>query len=458
MWLLQEVLMPSAKWHPALIRPWAEEVFRLAGQMSPGYDRLVTQKNAATAMSWINIERALEMLNECDRPTAGDTEDVRDVAARRIFLKYWQTAGDRGLPRIQRTATYLGETGQYPYGAMVPVIPAVSSHSRSKANTLAEEAVSFYGKDSHFQSTDREFIAFLKSTQSWISPQAQRQALESLVKNLTSAPEDENQHWRLRVYTDKGLAEFHSHNMGLLYGILPMIREVDPQWADRLVEQNPDLQQADAGRGKVLNQEGVVVQKNPDSTSSPADLAANEQWGFETGRLNRIQEIAGEHPDQALTMAMSIADPARHAMGLAYAAAGFGNHPDQASQMLKQSLQSLADMKTSSEKLQTYTAIAQSAASLHNVELLREAMDKGLSAGEQAYEEGRKEHPERRAYDWDGYEAMQKLTEIGTRADAKFVVGRLEDFRDTALQAYMLVSAARAVDEDSVGGWVKAFE
>src|SRR5215469_12217815 len=65
-WLLTELIMPSSKWHPGLIRPWTEEMFRLALQLSRG--RVVTQKNAATAMSWIDIQRALQMLDECEPP------------------------------------------------------------------------------------------------------------------------------------------------------------------------------------------------------------------------------------------------------------------------------------------------------------------------------------------------------------------------------------------------------
>jgi len=198
--------------------------------------------------------------------------------------------------------------------------------------------------------------------------------------------------------------------------------------------------------------------KNPDNPPSPAELAAKEQSLLELGRLDQIQEIAAKDPNQALTLAISIADPARHAMGMAYAAAGFGNHPDQALQMLNQSQQSLAFMKKSGEKLNTYVAIAESAASLHDLALARDAVEKGLDLGEQTYEDSRKEHPERHGYAWDGQDAMQKLTEIGARLDPTYVVGRIQAIRDHALQGFMLVSAARALDEDKVGGWGSTFD
>ncbi len=237
-----------------------------------------------------------------------------------------------------------------------------------------------------------------------------------------------------------------------------MIREVDPDWAQRLVEQHAELAQGDAARGRILNQERVVVYKNPDSPPSAGDLAGAEQWGLETSRLSQIQQIAPKDPNQALTLAMSIGDPARHAMGIAYAAAGFGDHPDQALQMLNQSQQSLASMKKASDKLDTYVAIAESAASLHDLALAKDSVEKGLDFGEQAYEESRKEHPEWHVYEWDGMDAMQKLTEIGTRLDAVHVVGRIESIHDHALQGYMLVSAARALDAGSAGGRMKAFQ
>lgn len=458
-WLLTEITMPSAKWHATLMRPWAEEVFRLAGQMSPGYDRVVTQKNAATAMSWMDVSRAMQMLNQCDQPSAADSdvEDVRDVAARRIFPRYWETAGRAALPQLRRTANHLGDTGQYPYGAMVPVIQGVNAKDPATALTLMGEAVAFYHRGSPFQTTTEEFIDFLKRVKPLMPPAARKEALEAVVKDLTASPGgNENQQWRTRVYTEKGVADFHSRNAKLLFDVLPMIREVDPEWAQQLVAKQTDLAQADAARGKILNAEGGVVMKNPDNPPSAAELASKEQMLLELGRLDQIHEIAAKDPDQALTLAMSIADPGRRAVGMAYAAAGFGNHPDQAMQMLGQSQQSLAGMKKNGEKLDTYVAIAESASSLHDFALARDAAEKGLDLGEEAYEESRKEHSDWHAYQWEGMDAAQKLVEIGTRIDAARTVGRVEAIRDHTLQGYMLVSVARAMDEDGVGGWTKA--
>ncbi len=187
-WFLTELIMPSAKWHPALMRPWTEEVFRLAQQLSPGYDRVVTQKNAATAMSWIDIQRALQMLNQCEppAPTDSDTEDVRDVAARRIFKEYWLTAGITGLAKIQRTADYLGDTGEYPFGAMVSVIQGVSAKDPAKSSALISEAVTYYQRGTKFEMTNYAFVDFLKQVKPLMPLSTRRQPLEAVVKALTS--------------------------------------------------------------------------------------------------------------------------------------------------------------------------------------------------------------------------------------------------------------------------------
>jgi hypothetical protein len=459
-WLLAELTMPTAKWHPALTRPWAEEQFRLAQQLSPGDNRLATQKNAATAMSWIDPERALQMLSQCDSPIPRDDsfEDLRGLAARRIFRRYWKTSGMRGLGSLQRVADHIGETGEYPYSAMVPVIREVSRQNPAKGQSLISEALAFYQRGSRFQMTDEDFIAFVKNTRDLMFLGIPREALEAIVKNLTKdSGNNDNQNWRVRIYTSSGVAEFKARNAGLLFQVLPVIREVDPDWARRLVEQNHDLAQADAARGKILNQEGVVIYKNPDSSASAADLAAKEQWGLEMSRIEQIEKIATTDPDQALTLAMSIGDPGRQAMGMAYAAAGFGNKPDQARQMLNQSQQALSSLKEYGEKLDILVAIAQSAAALHDLTLARDAVAKGLDLGEQTYEDSRKQHPDWPAYSWDGLDDLQKLVEIGTKVGAAHVVGRILTIRDSILRAYLLVSAARGLDEDKVGRWREAF-
>lgn len=459
-WLLAELTMPSAKWHPALTRPWAEEQFRLAEQIW-GYNRLAAQKNAATAMSWIDPQRALQMLEQCDAPAASDfgVQDIREVAARRVFKRYWEVKGMSGLGKLQRAADHLGETGEYPYSAMAPVIEEVNRKNPAKGQALISDALGFYRRGSQFQMADEDFIGFMRTTKDITPAGIRRESLEAIVKNLTrDSGNKDNQNWRVRIYTSSGVAEFHARNTGLLFEVLPMIREVDPEWARRLVEQNHDLAQADAARGKILNQEAVMVYKNPDRSPSPAELAAKEQWGLEMSRLGQIQDVAAKDPNQALTLAMSIGDPGRQAMGMAYAAAGFENKPEQARQMLSQSQQALSSLKSNDDKLAVLVAIAQSAAALHDGAMARDAVEKGLDLGEQVYEDSRKEHPDWPAYSWDGQDDLQKLVEIGTKMDAAHVVGRIQAIRDSILQAYLLVSAARGLDEDKAGGWGAAFE
>jgi hypothetical protein len=460
-WLLTEILLPSAKWHPAMMRPWTEEVFRLALQLSPGYDRVVTQKNAATAMAWIDERRAMQMLDQCEIPSPSDSdaEDVRDDAAITVFKRYWDANAFQGLPRIQRTADHLGDTGQYPYEAMIPIVLEAKVLNPAKALSLINEAFAYFQRGSPFVTSTEQFVEFYKRVKPLLTAPMQREALEAIVNDLTAGPGgNENQRWRTRVYTSQGVADFHSRNTKLLFDILPMIRELDPEWAQRLVEQNHELAQADAAQGKLLSAEGGVIITNPDNPPSSAELSAKEQSLLELGRLDQIQEMALKDPNQALTLAMSISDPGRHAMGMAYAAAGFGNKPDQALTMLKQSQDGLSSLKKDNEKLETYAAIAESAASLHDPVLVRDAVEKGLDLGEQAYAEASKEHPEWHVYEFSGMGAMERLAEMGMRTDARHVIGRIETIRDHALQAYMLVSAARGIDEKKSGGWPSLYE
>jgi hypothetical protein len=144
-------------------------------------------------------------------------------------------------------------------------------------------------------------------------------------------------------------------------------------------------------------------------------------------------------------------------MGMAYAAAGFGNEFDQARQMLNQSQQALSSLKENGGKLDILVAIAQSAAALHDLMLARDAVAKGLDLGEQTYEDSRKQHLDWPAYSWDGLDDLQKLVEIGTKVDAAHVVARILAIRDSIYGAYLLVSAARGLDEDKIGGWGEAF-
>ncbi|HKD03386.1 MAG TPA: hypothetical protein VKB77_13190 [Terriglobales bacterium] len=90
-------------------------------------------------------QRALEMLEQCDAPAATDygVEDIRGVAARRIFKRYWEATGIAGLGKLRRAADHPGETGQYPYGAMTPVIEEVSRQNAVEGMAMISDAFAF---------------------------------------------------------------------------------------------------------------------------------------------------------------------------------------------------------------------------------------------------------------------------------------------------------------------------
>jgi len=172
-------------------------------------------------------------------------------------------------------------------------------------------------------------------------------------------------------------------------------------------------------------------------------------WAEEQFRL--AEQISGYNrlaTQKNAATAMSWVDARRAFEMLEHA--GFENKPEQARQMLNQSQQTMSSLKSKEEKLEILVAIAQSAASLQDFTLARQAVEKGLDLGVQVYEDSRKQHPDWPAYSWDGQDDMQKLAEIGTRLDVVHIVARIHAIQESLLQAYLLVSLSRGLDE---GKW-----
>ncbi len=448
---LARLSQTAAKVQPVLGRLWAEELFLLAFELPMSWNRLAHEKNALSALAGVDPVRAFELFGGMDSPVptaSGDLpEDLRAFGARTVFDAFWKRKGIAAFDDIRKEAEHVGDTGQYPYVAITPILRDLTKREDIRAQSLFGEALSYYSRGSQFRNADEEFIQFLNAVWDVIPAVRKRQALSVIVAQLSQKSKPQQGETFLgRVETDKGMAQFESHSHQLLYMILPRIREIDPDWARRLVENDPVLNQASASTGKVRLSEQVTVQNR--SNASPSQVQSFVERGLQGNRLREIMAVAASDPNQALMLTMSLTDPALRAQAFATIATSLvWKDPEGARKLVEQAKEGIATIKGSTDKVQALAALARAAAAAHDTKSLREALKRGFDLGEEIFEEDLEIHPGRLAYEVAGFDELSELTRVGVQFDPQDTLTRVASLRNTLLQAHLLIDAAEALHD-----------
>ena len=443
----------AADANPEMARRWAEEAFKLTSDLPMSWNRGVAQRNVLVQLARVDPARALQLLGSMDIPVpqvgGSLTEDLRASAAQAVFLAAWRKTGAKNLGVMQREAQHIGETGQYPYKAMANIISGLAPRDSARAHSLFSEALAYYRRGSKFRSTNLEYLEFLREVRPYIQQSLVRSALEIFVAEVSKSPEPEKgENWVFQIETDKGVAALRSPAERLLFEVLPMIREIDAEWAQRIVDTRPQLRQASGTGARVQRVESALVKQLPDSHSDERTISQIEQHGLEMSRLRNIQAMASEKPDEALTLSWSLTDPALRTMALAQVATSLSDKsPERAAKVFRTSEELLGGLESPSDKLRALTAVAEAAAALGESESVRSALQQGFDLGEELFQEDVDQHPTKPAILSDAFKQLHKLTQLGIRVQSPGTLARLDSLRNEVLQGYLLISAAQALQD-----------
>lgn len=448
---LTELTRAAAKIEPPFDRLWAEQLFQLSFQLPMSWNRVAHEKNALQALAEVDPIRAFELFGTLDDPVptpAGTLpEDVRAYAARTVFYKYWKLRGTKSLGDIRAQAEHLGETGQYPYAAIALIIRDVEREDKLEAQSLYDDALTFYGQGSRFSQTDEEFLGFVNTLWDVTPLTLKTQALQlSVARLIEKRKPDTDTSYVGTVTSDQGTVQFEEKERQLLYELLPRIREVDPQWADRVARDDLAVpSRADAANN--ARSEGAVIEGV--SGADPSQLKALRERILQGQRADQISEVAKTDPARAYTLSRTLTDSEFRADVLAAVAEGYSAENDPHSEpYLDEASKIIESMHDSPGKVHALTSLARAAATIHDLKRLRTTLKQGLDLGEELFSEDRDVHPGKLSYDAVCFAEMMRLTRIGAQSDAQWTLTYLDRVQDELLQAYLPIEAALALFDD----------
>ena len=446
--LLQRLCLAGVRIEPALARVWAEDLFALSYELPLSHRRVAHQKNALVVIAFSDPERAMDLLLVMDKPVPLQDgripEDVRADGARAIFAEYHKRRGAAALERIRVVAQHLGQTGEYPYAAIVPTLEEMAQRDLPGAQSMFEEAVSYYGQDSRIRGQDQRFLRFLLSVRGFIPNGSLRLALKRLVTEITAraSQKDAGEHFVAEVYTDKGPVQLHERSDAILVQLLPMIREVDAQWARDLVDSRPEIKRV-LETGTPLRVGTVVIRGNAD----PRQMASLQREAIDDSRLAEVEELAQRSPEEALNLAETIQDPVSRSAGLSAVVRGaVTKNRTLATSVFEEMKQSTETIKDDLSRLEVLSSLASAAAALGDKTAFWKAFNDGLDLGEELFQSSLDANPTITTLDIAALPPLERLVEAGIEIEPQAVSARILQIENRVLRAHLLVSAAEALE------------
>lgn len=426
------------------VEPTAVELLYMAHQkLSAGPYQAAMEKNALTTLALVNPFRAANLYRIQELPSEDPktSEDRRAFGARILFAKLWEAKEMGALPQIESLANWLGETGQYPYAAMTPVIQNVCKMDSVTAQQLFQDALSALPRDPGFPTTNRQFVMFLLGTHSCIFTPAMRNGVQEALDAIDKQRSNKTISMKFQASSKSGTVSFNSESDYLLYRVLPLIESIDPELAKTVVEENANLQ----GVPETPMDSAVVTAGAVSFNASPNPQAM--QSALNEGRLMHLAELAKTDPNSALRSAAMISDPAVRDVALAKLLPEFSKiEPESASKWETDVPNRLDSMPNNTTKLQLLVALGcQTSRADKAAKAARRYADQALDFGTELFNQDLRSNPGKMTYQVNGFDELTELAHCygNNLSDADWMDSRIEQVGNQLLRARLLIELAK---------------
>ncbi len=448
-YILGRLAEASSKSHPAKSKEWAEETFSVTANLPNDMQRSQNEMAALQALSENDADRALELMAKMETPRNRDGEpvpDIRAALATMLFQRHWQKKGIEGLDTLTATARQMGEAGSYPYMAMGMLTRMVKRNNPDKAKDLVNEALAYFNRRQTGGFSNDQFANFLRQNREDIPTPLLKDLLEKLVSQAMATKEEGST--QMVLANEKGAAaKISSAASMMLFQLMPMIRDIDPDWATKLETQYQELKAAaEITRGSEQRMNVSVTRAVGGGSNSGAPPRAM----MEEMQAMEIDELSARDPQRALKMNAELTDPAvRAASGARLAATIAKSNPEQAAELLKKAKEAIAEAKEPADKLRILVGLAQAQAAMNDKAAFETTLATSFAMGEELFRKGLDKNPTAPVFSQPGFDAMSRLTMSAVRMDYAATMSRLDAVRSPLLQALLLIQAAEGLDPDA---------
>lgn len=430
--LLSWALDPASRIEPKLAASWADELFQISQDLSNSDQQARAEVAAVRALARIDVDHALAVFRGMDALTLQSghvvPQDARAAAAEALFPEILRKKGAVSISLLQQEGQRLAESGAYPYAAIAFAADPLLHTDRSLVERIFSESLAFYQQSTPTLAGNADFVTMLKYWGLQAPRDQAQQAITAVVNNLLTQADDSGQKLA-QPFQFQGSTLDNSADY-LLLQLLPVLRVVQPELMNRIVQSRPALGQAAGGMSAWPRGSWSFAPMGESASAANSDQAV----------VNRIQRAASSDPQAALAVSNQLQDPAVRSQALAAVASGMASKdPQQAAQLLSNAQDLAAKIDDKRKQLQAIAAMAQAANRMNNQAVLRDSLARGFALGNELLQldENNGTSP--------SFSLLSPLVRAGAHTQLETLVAGIQGIQNLQVKAQLLVLTAQSM-------------
>ena len=447
-YVLAKMAELSSKRNPEQSQTWVEEAFNLANNLANAAKGSV-QMSAMMAMSQNNLDRALGMLSSMDGPRqrddGGQTPDIRAAAATMLFSRAFSKNGMKSVDALEASARQMGENGFYPYMAMAQLMHQVAEKDRDRAQAIATTALGYVNRRKLSGLESQQLTMFLMQARDFVPQPMMKQILEQVIADALEQAKNSDTQVSAEFSNSAGERVLLSSMATLMiFQLMPMIRQMDPEWAQKLEEQSDELRKAAA----LMRTGDVSIMIGARNGGGPNGPNGNARDFREEIQSMQVDELSSRDPQRAMEMANNINDPALHAAAVARVTSA-GTDAEAQQKALDNAKDVLKNTSEPREKLAILSGIVQLQASMKDEAGVATSLQQALGIADDMFRRSIDKNPSTGAWMRPGSELAASIVKRCARSYSAIVTDKIDFVRQSALKALLLLAAAESLDPES---------
>lgn len=443
-----------------------DEAITAAGEVARENDRLKRvgselQEQVLKAMVPLAPEKAGEYVLQLDGRAR---EQVLQV-----LVDYYQQQKktDRALELVYRT----GAEGEIPYGAAEKIMETMTPEQASEKQQLFTAALASYQDHDHADSGvsigNGDFADMIVRFQKDLPPGLVHQAIDAVLDSARKRAEKQSgdaQPMTISIASAQGAVQMNSLYQYRLFQLLPVLRTIDPQQADKLLKEQTDVQTLLAKYPQGMN--SVAPDRGDGGPGRPSNVSmmvnsggggggAPNRPGPRPGAMNplemqkaaKIAEDAEKHPQDALANAASLqSDQVRLGAYMSIAQATWKKQPSIARQALAKAADAIDKLEGDPQLIQ-YANLARFYMRMGETEDAKKYIEKGMDAAARVFKaDSNADDPNQapKAY-WPSVAGWKSLLSLGSQISPLWAATLLKEIPDDEARTLAQLGIATAL-------------
>jgi len=344
----------------------------------------------------------------------------------------------------------LGQLGdeEFPYVIGSNLVQALPPELAADKQNLFAQALASYTQHDHKSDPGMDdFAVFITRTWQGLPPDLVLQAIDEALKQARQS----DAKMQITIGAEKGAASFSSVYDYNLFELMPVLRALDPARADRLLQENLDLQatakQYPDGLKSLDPKNGMPDSITMRLPSNSGGVSSDDRYEEQLQpQIRQIIAQAEKDPKQALAAAMSLPDfhNTRALALLRLAGATLKTSPGYAANALDELMKIIPSIQREIVQFDMLAGAGDDYLKLGNTESAKKVVDQGVKLAEKLYATDTDANDPNQAFKamWPSTSAWGRFIALATRISPQTALQAINSIPDPEIQALETIALA----------------